>query len=205
METIVAGTRIKTLRKYAKLSQKDFSEKVGVTQSTLSAYENGNALPSVDILINIANCFNVSLDWLCGISSKTFPLASVGDIGKVLFAIDDISNIRYELDVIDKMPNDIESGSTRWCVAIKFYGNDTQHSENASLCQMLSSFANYRQEFETYFIDKEFYDAHKDRLSERYMEVPLEKKVYRYMPTDERIALRNKLLIETLKEEDPHA
>ena len=43
MNTI--GEKIKTLRKNKNLSQEDFAEKIGVTQSTITKWENGVQSP----------------------------------------------------------------------------------------------------------------------------------------------------------------
>lgn len=67
----IFGERVKQLRTQLKLSQRDFSEKIGITASALSAYENGQKNPSVNVAINIATQFKVSLDWLCGIKNQS--------------------------------------------------------------------------------------------------------------------------------------
>lgn len=63
--------RIKELRTREKLTQGEFAKKIGLTPATVSAYENEEhtKTPSLKVLINIANTFNVSLDWLCGIGA----------------------------------------------------------------------------------------------------------------------------------------
>ena len=65
------GGRIKQLRQELKLSQREFAEKIGVTASSLSAYEQGQKNPSVGVAIDIAVAFNVSLDWLCGLKKDS--------------------------------------------------------------------------------------------------------------------------------------
>ena len=59
--------RIKELRTREKMTQGEFAKKLGLTPATVSAYENEEhtKTPSLKVLINIANTFNVSLDWLC--------------------------------------------------------------------------------------------------------------------------------------------
>ena len=196
MDAKIVGKRIRMLRQGLSLNQRIFSEKIGVNQSTLSAYENGNVLPSVDVLVSIAETFDVSMDWLCDISNSRFSISSVGDLGKLLFALDDFSNIRFELDITDKLPNDLESEDVRWCVSVKFYGNDQEHPENASICNMLASFAEYRREFEAYFINKEFFDMWKETILKRYSDAPLKKRVYEELSEKRRRELRDALLIE---------
>jgi len=46
--------------------QPDISKDTGLTQSQLSNYENGKMLPSLLAAIAIADCFDVSLDYLVG-------------------------------------------------------------------------------------------------------------------------------------------
>ena len=48
------------------LSQPYISAETGITQSQLSSYETGKALPSLLSAIAIADCFDVSLDYLVG-------------------------------------------------------------------------------------------------------------------------------------------
>ncbi len=42
------------------------SKETGVTQTTLSDWKNGRAIPRITTLQKIADYFNVSIDWLCG-------------------------------------------------------------------------------------------------------------------------------------------
>ena len=66
----ILAQRLKTLRADMSMTQKEFSEKVGFTQATLSAYENGQKKPSLDIIMDIAKHCNVSIDWLCGLREE---------------------------------------------------------------------------------------------------------------------------------------
>ncbi len=52
------------IRKSKGISQVALSVKLGVSQETISAYENGKAFPSVDILLKLCEIFNVSSDYL---------------------------------------------------------------------------------------------------------------------------------------------
>lgn len=65
METL--GYRIKKLRSYAKITQKDLAEKLGISDKTLSRYENDEYKPDVYALVRIATYFQVSTDYLLGI------------------------------------------------------------------------------------------------------------------------------------------
>lgn len=51
------GNKIKELRTEQKMTQSDLAERLGVTKSSISSYENGSRLPSYDILLKIARIF----------------------------------------------------------------------------------------------------------------------------------------------------
>ena len=60
--------RLKELREQRRLNQEGLAMKLSVSQSTISAYEVGERTPDLETLISIANLFNVSLDYLVGLS-----------------------------------------------------------------------------------------------------------------------------------------
>ena len=61
---VLIGKKIKELRNKNKFTQTELAQKVGVTKSTIAAYENDSRLPSYDVLIKIADIFRISLDSL---------------------------------------------------------------------------------------------------------------------------------------------
>jgi len=58
------GSKIKQLRQTRNWSQADLSEKIGVKQKQISSYERGHSHPTTEVLIKIAETFDVSLDFL---------------------------------------------------------------------------------------------------------------------------------------------
>lgn len=60
------GYRIKYLRERNNISQKDFANKIGVSNTVLSRYESGDRKPDYDTLQLIADFFEVSTDYLLG-------------------------------------------------------------------------------------------------------------------------------------------
>ncbi len=60
------GLRIRSLREQRKMSQEELGRRVGRSKSVISSYENNIKIPPLDILIQIAAIFNVSLDYLVG-------------------------------------------------------------------------------------------------------------------------------------------
>lgn len=64
------GNTLKTLRFKKNMTQAQLAQKLGLTKSVISAYETGLRLPSYDILIHIAQIYNVSTDYLLGLEHK---------------------------------------------------------------------------------------------------------------------------------------
>lgn len=58
--------RLNTLRKLNNLTLQQLGSELGSTKATISNLENENKSPSVDMLISLADFFNVSLDYLVG-------------------------------------------------------------------------------------------------------------------------------------------
>ncbi|MCL2703720.1 MAG: helix-turn-helix transcriptional regulator [Defluviitaleaceae bacterium] len=66
MINIDLPVRIGKLRASKNLSMKVVAKRIGVTISSVSAYENGTRTPSLVTLIKMAHLFNVSIDYLLG-------------------------------------------------------------------------------------------------------------------------------------------
>ena len=62
--------RIKELRKSLAMNQVEFGKQLHVTKQCISNWENGNILPSIDMLIRIATTFSVSADYLLGLKNQ---------------------------------------------------------------------------------------------------------------------------------------
>ena len=63
---MILGYRLRELRKENKMSQEDLGKLLGVTKVSVSGYENGTRIPSLDILNGILDVFGVSADYLLG-------------------------------------------------------------------------------------------------------------------------------------------
>ncbi|MBB5196090.1 helix-turn-helix domain-containing protein [Anaerocolumna cellulosilytica] len=62
--------KIKHLRKDKHLTQLELAKKLNLTQSTIAAYENGIKIPTVENLLAIAKFFQVSTDYLLGLTEN---------------------------------------------------------------------------------------------------------------------------------------
>ena len=57
---------LKKLRKENHITQEVLAAKIGVERSSIGKYEASGVIPSIDVLIKIADIFNVTLDYLLG-------------------------------------------------------------------------------------------------------------------------------------------
>lgn len=53
------GEKIKNYRKENKLTQKQLSSSIGISEISIRKYEAGTRTPSINVLIKIADCLNV--------------------------------------------------------------------------------------------------------------------------------------------------
>ena len=64
---------LKAIREKKKITQVSLSIDIGVAQETISAYESGKSLPSVDVLIKLADRFGTSTDYLLDRTNISVP------------------------------------------------------------------------------------------------------------------------------------
>lgn len=57
---------LKKLRKERGISQQELADVLGVSQQSVCKYENGQAEPDLDMIVNIADYFYTSVDYLIG-------------------------------------------------------------------------------------------------------------------------------------------
>lgn len=60
------GERLKELREEKGMSQQDLAYFLNISRSSVSAYENNTNYPDPQILVKLADLFDVSLDYLLG-------------------------------------------------------------------------------------------------------------------------------------------
>jgi transcriptional regulator with XRE-family HTH domain len=87
--------RIKSLRQSLGLNQVEFGKKIGVTKQSVCNWENSNILPSIEMLVRIAETFSVSTDYILGLEKRT--VVDVSGLSELQIAhiqaiIDDIRN-----------------------------------------------------------------------------------------------------------------
>lgn len=68
LQSKVLGQRLIKLRETKKMTQVELAKDLGITRSSLSLYELGERTINTDVLYDIAKYFNVSADYLIGLS-----------------------------------------------------------------------------------------------------------------------------------------
>lgn len=63
---MILGYRLRELRKQNNMSQEDLGKLLGVTKVSVSCYEKGMRVPSLEILQGMLDIFGVSADYLLG-------------------------------------------------------------------------------------------------------------------------------------------
>jgi transcriptional regulator with XRE-family HTH domain len=58
------GNKISMLRKHRNMKQNDLAEALYVTHQAVSKWENGKSIPSIEILYDLTQLFDVSIDYL---------------------------------------------------------------------------------------------------------------------------------------------
>lgn len=138
----ILSERIKELRTIKGLTQKEFAENINVSTVSVSSYETGVKTPSLDMVLSIAQNYNISIDWLCGLSDNMVldnHITTYKDLFKLFIALLDV---RYEdkktIPIIDVIDTDTTSVKlilhedknfqeffSKWCDIFKLYCEKT--------------------------------------------------------------------------------
>ena len=60
----MVADKIKFLREQIGLTQSDLAKRLGITRSSVNAWEMGSSVPSTQYVVELANIFRVSTDYL---------------------------------------------------------------------------------------------------------------------------------------------
>lgn len=96
------GSRIKQLRENRGLIQEILASELGITQQMLSKYERDVLCIKVDVLKRIAEYFNVTTDYLLGVSEVKRDLQGQMKVNKTLDTYYDLIEIYKGLDEYDQ-------------------------------------------------------------------------------------------------------
>ena len=68
----ILNEKIRELRIARGYNQVDFAKKLGVTKQCVSNWENDNVVPSIEMLVKIADVFCVTTDYILGRSDRAY-------------------------------------------------------------------------------------------------------------------------------------
>lgn len=71
MDQLSAKLRIRELRENSRLTQREVAAHLGLRQQTYSRYETGTLIPSLKAIAALAELYDVSVDFLIGITNVT--------------------------------------------------------------------------------------------------------------------------------------
>lgn len=81
--------RLRELRKENKYTQEEMAKKLGVTTSTYGFYEQGRIVPDTLKILELANMFNVTTDYLLGLSEDKKPIEDITERQKKAIRLTD--------------------------------------------------------------------------------------------------------------------
>ena len=61
--------RIKSLREKQNKTQSELAKELGITRSSVNAWEMGISVPSTQYIVELANIFHISTDYLLGVNT----------------------------------------------------------------------------------------------------------------------------------------
>lgn len=93
---MMIGERLIDLRKDKGLTQKELSEKLFINYRTYSGYERNETEASDEVKVKLSEFYNVSLDYLLGISDAPHPVREGDEYIRLPQALSD--NKRKELE-----------------------------------------------------------------------------------------------------------
>lgn len=101
MIKIKFNMRLKELRLANGLTQKELAKSIEVGRTTISEYESGKIVPKHEGLLKLANYFNVSVDYLTGVSDEPATRQSnEHELDKLLNTLDYILMNEYDSPVM---------------------------------------------------------------------------------------------------------
>lgn len=78
------GSRLKSILENNDISQKDFAEKLEITEATLSRYINNLIVPKIEIVDKMANFLGVTVDYLIGNDKRLSEVEEMNILRKLL-------------------------------------------------------------------------------------------------------------------------
>ena len=187
-ETNTIGLRVRKLRKQKGYNQQELANLLGKSLRTVQKYENGEINISVAMINEIARVLEVPSTYLLGYKKDGAKIECLSDIMDFLFCLEKVSGIKFDIDV--KRPPRFDG----WECSLKFNGKDMSADYNADMCLFLENWAENRESFNSYEMNKASYNKWQDETLAYYSATALQSKEPEEIDEDTRIAKRNEYL-----------
>ena len=100
------GQYLKRFREQFNLRQNQVAESIGILPQLYLKYEKDKSTPSASVIINLANTFNVSADYLLGLSDSPRPApADKALVDAIINCRDSIQKVLAEVDKATRKEN----------------------------------------------------------------------------------------------------
>lgn len=168
MKTI--AERLKELRQMQKIEQRELASVISVSRTAMSKYEKGDVIPSADKLIAIAQKYDVSMDWLCGLSDSTKStqkIKTVSDFIKILPELENVgavARVEVPIKIFDPDGDIMTVPSTSFL--IEAIGDTLYHA--------IEEYEKINDLFKAEIIDKNIYDMSITGLLKKYEKCPID-------------------------------
>ncbi len=183
----IVGERISEIRKYNRISQSDFADKLGKSLRTVQKYESGEIDIPLSTLADVAKALNTTVNYLVGYDTSHIKTETLSDVLAFLFELDRKKELGYEID-IKRVGRD-----GKWQCSLIFDGQDNEAMYNADLCIVMETFNNNRDAVKKYWIDYEAYDAWEASKLDYYTKCTLTDKEREILQGTDLIKKRNEL------------
>ena len=94
------GEQIKALRQARGITQTSLALRLGVSKQSVSNWENNNIMPSIDMLVKMAQFFHCTTDYLLEIGDESFLIEThhltEKQAAHILFLVDEFERLNTE-------------------------------------------------------------------------------------------------------------
>lgn len=109
IDSTIVASRLKMARENKNLSKSDVAKALNIATSSMTYYEQGQTLPSIDKLYALADYYGVTMDWLCGrVNKNDAALKTEFDVAEVLLAALQFEGIELTTEIKSDAFNKIE-------------------------------------------------------------------------------------------------
>ena len=169
----IFGERLKYLRENVmNLTQKDFSTFLDIPQPTLSSYETGRNKPTIDVVVNICQKCNISIDWLCGFDKGI--INNLGDLTAFLFNLYSSNEFSVKTDF-----HEDDDNTKKQVILILTYdnindlSNETLSTYNSAINEIVKNVDDLNNELCSYRCKQDYYNYEKKQLIDKYISYPV--------------------------------